>query len=295
MGYSSRYHVASLAAVFIALAIGILIGAALGSDIVSGTAENLEDDLSQDLDQVRAENAELREELEFEQSFSAQLAPAVIADRLPAQEVALIGLGDVDTATLRADVDAALEPTGAELTQVGSVREPPDTEALTAALLGSQRDGSDAEDARAGRGARRGAARRTGRSEQRPARRRCSRSSRASPESLDAAVVVRARPEDLAARDESEVEALETGLIRGLREAGVRVVGAEREDTEPSSIEFFADQDLATVDNIDQLPGKVALVLALDGARRELRRQGTADTLLPDLIEPSTAPEAGGG
>ncbi len=294
MGYSSRYHVASLAAVFIALAIGILIGAALGSDIVSGTAENLEDDLSQDLDQVRAENAGLREELDFERSFSAQIAPAVIADRLPAQEVALIGLGDVDTATLRADVDAALEETGAELTQVGSVREPPDADALTAALLGSQREGSDAEDVElaaeragellAGRGDLGSDLLTTLFSE-----------FSGSPESLDAAVVVRARPEDLAARDESEVEALEIGLIRGLREAGVRVVGAEREDTEPSSIEFLAGQDLATVDNIDQLPGKVALVLALDGASGSYGVKDTADTLLPDLIEPSTSPGTGGG
>ena len=84
MGYSSRYHVASLAAVFIALAIGILIGAALGSDVISGTAENLEEDLSEDLDEVRAENADLRDELEFEQGFSAQIAPAVVAERLNA-------------------------------------------------------------------------------------------------------------------------------------------------------------------------------------------------------------------
>ena len=100
MGYSSRYHVASLAAVFIALAIGILIGAALGSDVVSGTAENLEEDLSEDLDQVRAENAGLREELDFEVRFSERLAPAVMADRLAAQDIGLIGLGDIDTSTL---------------------------------------------------------------------------------------------------------------------------------------------------------------------------------------------------
>ncbi|MFM8889740.1 MAG: copper transporter, partial [Solirubrobacterales bacterium] len=32
MGYSSRYHIASLTAVFIALAIGILIGSEVGGD-----------------------------------------------------------------------------------------------------------------------------------------------------------------------------------------------------------------------------------------------------------------------
>ncbi len=34
MGYSARYHAASLAAVFLALAIGILIGVGLGDNVV---------------------------------------------------------------------------------------------------------------------------------------------------------------------------------------------------------------------------------------------------------------------
>ena len=42
MGYSGRYHAASLAAVFLALAIGILIGVGLGDDVVSSAAEDLE-------------------------------------------------------------------------------------------------------------------------------------------------------------------------------------------------------------------------------------------------------------
>lgn len=294
MGYSSRYHVASLAAVFMALAIGILIGAALGSDVISGTAENLEDDLRQDLDQVRAENADLRGELESEEGFSAQIAPAVIADRLAAREVALIGLGDVDTATLTDDVQGALGPAGAELTQVGSVREPPDVEALTELLLTpKQRRGPAAEQLElaaeragrllAGRGELPGEVRETLMSE-----------FSGNSESLDAAVVVRARPDELPAREENDAQILEAGLIRGLRDAGLRVVGAEREDTEPSSIEFFTAQELATVDSIDQLSGKVALVLALDGADGDFGVKETADSLLPDLIEPTSAAANGG-
>ena len=50
MGYSARYHAASLAAVFLALAVGILIGVGFGSDIVNGTADDLEQSLPSDLD-----------------------------------------------------------------------------------------------------------------------------------------------------------------------------------------------------------------------------------------------------
>jgi Copper transport outer membrane protein, MctB len=293
MGYSSRYHVASLAAVFIALAVGILIGASLGSDVISGAADRLEEDLKSDLDQVRAENAELRDELTFEEGFSSELAPAVMADRLSLQDIALIGLGDIDTTTLRDDVEAALDPAGAALTMVGSVQEPPDAEALTEQLLSSSERRDD--------GALELAAERAGQllagGGELPSELISTLMSEFSgdPEGLDGVVLARARPEDLSGRDAEEVEQLESGLIRGLLDAGLRVVGAEREETDPSSIEFFDAQGLASVDSIDQLPGKVALVLALDGADGSYGVKDTADSLLPDLIDPPTSPGAAAG
>jgi len=42
MGYSARYHAASLAAVLLALVVGILIGVGFGSDIVTGTVRCIE-------------------------------------------------------------------------------------------------------------------------------------------------------------------------------------------------------------------------------------------------------------
>jgi hypothetical protein len=294
MGYSSRYHVASLAAVFIALAIGILIGAALGSDVVSGTAENLEEGLSEDLDQVRADNAALQEELEFEERFSERLAPAVMSDRLAAQEIGLIGLGDVDTTILRDDLNAALAPAGARLTQVGSLQEPPDTEALIDSLLTDAQRGAP-EDEQFALAAERAGRLLAGRGDLEAGLRQTLMSEYSgNPDGIDAVVLARARSDDLPAREEANMDELEAGVIRGLRDAGVRVVGAEREDTDPSSIEYFDELGLATVDSIDQLPGKVALVLALDGADGNFGVKDTADSLLPDLIEPSPTVGANG-
>jgi hypothetical protein len=287
VGYSSRYHVASLVAVFAALAIGILIGASLGSEVISGAADRLEDDLREDLDQIRAENSELQSELEFEERFSERLAPAVMADRLVAQEIGLIGLGDIDTATLRDDLNGALAPAGARLAQVGSLREPPDAEALVAALVPDEQ-GTTPEEEELGIAAERAGRLLAGRGELEAEVLEILMSEYSgNPEGTDGVVLARARPEDLSSREEAEMDALETGVISGLRAAGVRVVGAEREDTEPSSIEFFDEQGLATVDSIDQLPGKVALVLALDGADGNFGVKDTATSLLPDLIEPS--------
>jgi hypothetical protein len=289
LGYSSRYHVASLAAVFIALAVGILIGAALGSDVITGTAENLESDLSEDLDQVRGENSDLRAELEFERGFSEDIVPALLDGRLAGQEVALIGLGEVDTSALSADAEAAVGLADAELTEVASVREPPDAGTLTEALATDKerRELSTSEQLELA-GERAGSLL-AGRGEM-PSDLRASLLSEFSgdPESLDAAVVVRTRPEELNPREESDTEAFEVGVIRGLRDAGLRVVGAEPENADPSSIEFLSSQGLATVDNLDQLAGTVALVLVLDGADGDFGVKDTADSLLPNLIDPAS-------
>jgi Copper transport outer membrane protein, MctB len=294
MGYSSRYHVASLAAVFIALAVGILIGAALGSDVITGTAENLEADLSEDLDRVRGENADLREELEFERGFSADIVPALLSGRLAGREVALIGLGNVDTAALSTDVEGALAPADAELTEVASVREPPDAATLTDSLLTDRhrRELATSDQLRL-------AGERAGRllagGGELPSDLRATLLSEFSgdPESLDAAIVVRTRPDDLNPREESDTEAFEEGVIDGLRAAGLRVAGAEREDADPSSIEFLASQGVATVDNVDQLAGKVALVLVLNGADGDFGVKDTADSLLPNLIDPASSGAGG--
>ena len=58
-GYSARYHAASLAAVFLALAIGILIGVGFGDDVVSGTTEDLEESLQNDVERQRERTDEL--------------------------------------------------------------------------------------------------------------------------------------------------------------------------------------------------------------------------------------------
>ncbi|MDQ3573072.1 MAG: copper transporter [Actinomycetota bacterium] len=285
MGYSSRYHAASLAAIFFALGIGILIGAALGSDIVSGTADNLERDLGEDLDRLRAENGDLEADLQAEREFQELIVPAVTAGRLPRQEVALIALGVTDTQQITADLKAALTPAGAELVEVANVGEPPKTDELID-LLGRG----------PGAGANRAEALRL--ASERAGGLLVGRGSgladalgvlvtgfKGEAKSIDAAVVVRDSPDDLTPREASDTKRLEAGLIEGMRDAGVRVVGAERSDVSESSIEALEGLGLTTVDNIEQLPGRVALVLALDGSEGSFGVKETADSLLPDLIE----------
>ena len=75
-------------------------------------------------------------------------------------------------------------------------------------------------------------------------------------------------------------------------------VGAETTGDDPSSIPFFDDRGIPTVDSVDLLSGRVALVYALTGAASgNFGVKDTADSLLPDLLTPDEqiAPGAGGG
>ena len=90
------------------------------------------------------------------------------------------------------------------------------------------------------------------------------------------------RPEDLERARGEEVEQLEVGLLRGLARAGVRVVGAEREDTDPSSIEFFdvaGARRPSTTSTSSR--ARSPLVLALDGADGNFGVKETADSCCP--------------
>ena len=80
---------------------------------------------------------------------------------------------------------------------------------------------------------------------------------------------------------------LEDGLIDGIRRRSpsrLTVVGAERTDTDPSSIAFFDDAASPASTTSTSSPGRVALVYALGGAEGDFGVKETADALLPDLL-----------
>ena len=291
MGYSARYHAASLAAVFVALAIGILIGVGFGSDLVNGTADDLEKSLRSDLDDKSAQIEDLKSQLADEQQFSSAVAPAVVENRLQGSQIAIVAFGGLDDA-LADDVQAALEPAGATLREIAVVREPPDEGAIEGVVPRHRQETREEHLTRA--------ARLTGQALVRGGAGfdalRSALFSRYSgnPGGLDGIVIVRAQPEDMNDRDSSDSSAIEDGMIDGMQNAfgdipgaaEVRLVGAERTDTDPSSIGFFMDHGAASVDDVDDLSGKVALVYALDGAEGEFGVKDTADALLPDLLAP---------
>jgi hypothetical protein len=100
---------------------------------------------------------------------------------------------------------------------------------------------------------------------------------------LDGVVIVRGskEPDD----DEGRTKAFNKGLIEGLADTGVATVAVERSDVAESAIPFFSPFDVATVDSVDLTSGRVALVFTLLGAEGSFGIKGTANALLPELLE----------
>lgn len=284
MGYSARYHAASLAAIFLALGIGILIGAAFGRDVVSGTTESLEESLKTDLQDARERAEALQGDLDRELRFAEAAYPALVNGLLRDRRVAIVSLGELPGVVLD-DAQEVLGPAGAELAAVTIVRPAPDLGAMAEALGDTpyRRLARDPETLerfaeRVGRALVRGGglvSRVRGELLERF-------SGRA--EGIDAVVVTHDPPPgDLEPADAVAVERLQGGILDGVRRTGLPVVGVERSDEEPSSVGVFNEHGLSTVDSVDLVAGQVALAYVLRGAEGDFGIKDTADRLLPEL------------
>lgn len=286
MGYSARYHAASLAAVFFALAIGILIGSQVGGDILDNTRKDLESSLTGDLDEARSRIDDLEVEQGWADDFGNSAFPALTENQLAGDRIGLVGFGSLPS-EITDSVGDAIQPTGAELVAVGVIRQPPDTNALSESLTGTKLLAVDQTDeilerygVTAGRQIVNG-----GRIF---ARTKSDLMSQSSGQfgNLDGLIIYRGDPGDLEPEEAETTDLLDRSLIEGANSTRSQVVGVEEVDTDPSSVSYFADNGTTSVDNLDQPAGKVSLVYALGGAEGSFGVKDGSDRLLPELLRP---------
>lgn len=286
MGYSARYHATSLIAVFLALAIGIVIGAVLGGDAINDTRKDLEQSLTGNLQDAREQADELRGELSRADEFSSRVYPVLVRDRLRGKRIGLIAFGDLPGNVYNA-IEEALEPAGGRLVAVGVVREPVDTRGLAEGLA-KTRFARLAEDADAQTALGVGLGRQLIRGGTLLEPVRGNLFSRASGNfgRLNAMIVVRDQPQDMGLLQREATGRIEAGIASGIVATRTPAVGVEATAAEPSSISFFAGNDLSSVDDVDLDAGRLATVFALLGAEGSFGVKGSADRLLPDLLTP---------
>jgi len=70
-------------------------------------------------------------------------------------------------------------------------------------------------------------------------------------------------------------------ILETLRRRGITLVAAENSRVEPSLVPMYQRYGVSSVDNIEGVPGKVALVWLLQGARGHFGIKATSQGLLP--------------
>jgi len=291
LGYSARYHAASLAAIFLALAVGILIGAGLGGNVLNDTEDKLRKSLESDLADARSQSDDLRASLDRQREFSSRVYPALVGDRLAGQSVGVIALGDLP-GSVSDDIDAAIDPTGADVGEVSVVRTPPDVDGLAGELKGTNfaRVAKDPQVLEAyGRKVGRELALGGGGLVDKSRGVLLARSS-GEDKQLTLLVLVRTPVSDVDPDEKARLDALESGIVDGARRSGLNSVAVEASDVDRSSVPFFQAHDVATVDDVDATAGQVAMVFALLGASGDFGVKDTADRLLPELLTPAGNP-----
>ena len=276
--FDFRYHALSLVAVFLALLIGLLLGVAIGDKgLVSSAEHNVRNSLRADVRSAQSQSAKLRSQLDDEKRFQDAVYPLLVENRLSGQRIVLVALGDLPDGTIRSVRDA-LQGTGAQFAGVAVVREPV-SDSDTEQLANASSPPSKGDFTRLGRllgvGLLRGG--KVGKS----LARSMLQSSSGNLVGAEGAVVFRA-PRKGGGADEANTNAFELGVMKGLDAVAGQVVGFETTDTTPSQIRWFRDQRIASVDDLDQVAGKAALVFALTGANGAWGVKDSAQALLPD-------------
>jgi hypothetical protein len=292
--FDFRYHVASLAAVFLALIIGILVGVGISDRGLVDNAntrlwEKRVASLQTQLDQTSQQAGNLGREQEAARTYINQTYPSLVRNRLRGKRIAVVFVGSVDGG-VRAAVTRALTDSGAQQLRLRALKVPIDTQQIDATLTAHHESGIFA-----GQGRFEALGRALGGElmlggetplwnmltdslvEQREG---------GSKDSADGVIVVRtAKPQ----RDGTS--RFLVGLYSGLSSAGVPAVGVEATDARNSAVSVYRQAGLSTVDDIDAPAGRLALVLLLGGAPPgQYGLKKTADEgALPPLQTPAVA------
>ena len=289
--FDFRYHVVSLAAVFLALVFGILIGVGISGRGVLDEAERARlntiiEQLRSDLDRARART----DEQVAAEAYVEATYDLVMNERLAGKGIALVFVGDVQTGVgLHGAVVRAISDAGGRPVRMRSLAVPIDAVAIQEVL---ERDEELAELA--------------GDDQLGDLGRRLGEEIVAGGETplwdalsgllvievsgpnvpADGVVVAQTVQEGL---DDEATSRFLDGLYTGLA-ARVPAVAVETTGHRPSVIEDFRRTDLSSVDNVDREVGRVSLaVLLADGP---VGHYGVRDGAVPlPPVDPVPAPE----
>jgi hypothetical protein len=290
--FDLRYHVASLAAVFLALVIGILVGVGISDRglVDSANRSLLKQRVAQlqsELDAASKSSALSQREQRAAQVYMSETYPVLVRNRLRGKKIAVLFAGSVDGG-VRSTVERTLTDSGATEERLRALKFPLDIKGLEAKLKASP----------AGIGY-------TGRSKLQTLGQALGdelvtggdtplwdtltdtlveERIGGGKQPVDGVIVVRTVPPQRGAASR-----FLRGLYQGVDSGGAPAVGIETTTSATSAIDAFRSGGLSSVDDVDKPSGRLALVLVLAGAPAgQYGLKPSADQSLPPF------PVAGG-
>ncbi len=283
--FDFRYHVASLAAVFLALVIGILVGVGIADrGLVDKANTHL---LEQEVSSLRArlshasqQRAVSAREQAAAQSYINDTYPVLARDRLKGKRIGVVFVGRVDGG-LNSAIGDALRDSGAVPVRLRALKMPIDDRQLDAKLSGQPSDQEYVGKAKLEQlGRALGVELITG--GETPLWNTLSDSlvdqtAGSGKQPVDGVVVARTVPPQ-----RNGTSRFLFGLYQGLSSGGVPAVGVEASDAPTSAVPIFKKVGLSSVDDVDTPAGRLSLVLLLAGAPNgQYGFKRTADDALP--------------
>ena len=267
--FDLRYHVTSLAAVFIALLIGILVGVALASHgLGNSERKSLEDDIrraQKSAADAQAQVDTLKQKNKSDSKFVDDTYNALMTDRLKDKRVAVLFVGSVDHG-IQSDISTMLKDAGGGTpARMYAVQVPIDAAAIDNRLGSSQAlakyAGSDhlrQLGQQLGRAFVKGGDMPVWNALHKMIVQEAAPRFGASKRPVDAVIVVRtADPQT------GDSAPFVKGLYEGIGKAGVPAVGIAESKNDFTAKGVFQQAQLSTVDDVDLDAGKLALAIVL--------------------------------
>ena len=284
--FDLRYHVASLAAVFVALLIGILVGVAMSGKVDDAEKQSLQSDINRleaELDAASERRVTGTQEQKAFRAFVKNAYPALIADRLVGKRIAIVFVGPVD-AGLRRAIERAVDDAGSSAPlRIRALKVPIDHSRIDGEL-----DGDLAEYRSDGLAALGGEL----------ARELVDGGDTPAWDTLTPLIVEEQagsfrRPADgvvvtrTVRAQQGETAQFLRGFYSELADIDVPTIGVEPSGVSESAVGVWSNAGLSTVDDIEEPAGRLALALLLSGS--PIGNYGLKETADDGIVPPVEA------
>jgi len=291
--FDMRYHVASIVAVFFALAIGLLLGTVIvDKGILVDQQQALVKRIEANINDLREENRTLKEEVSAQRKFANKVIPLSIKDRLAGQTIVIIsttkigsdvvselsdGLKKAGAAVSVANVDVDFELTEEAKQALAPYFATPVTDENSRELIIKK----VAEELTLNSPV--NATTTTTTNQKIPYLEQVKNLGLLTIDGSNAnaqktsVILLGGANEDL------DPEKMDLYIVDQLKATGVRVVGVEVSECKNSYMELYQKVGIPTVDNIDQPMGLISVVFSLNGADGNFGIKKTADQLMPSF------------